>query len=201
MSSAPFAGARPGYVEAMSDHPHTDPLDPAATPSGYTYAQAERPALRRALASLPGSLLAALVSGLESHGDQLTPRYLFASRERAGCVVGAMMREYDPRRFASPGRLSYWLHHRGRGRAAAYGDPFASSPAVTALENVFDRMVALVRYPHRRLSERDAARSVGAWILADAEAELARRYDSRPARPRDRASVMEPALKGLAAGG
>ncbi|MHB1568926.1 MAG: hypothetical protein ACYCXW_18890 [Solirubrobacteraceae bacterium] len=140
----------------------------------------ERRELKLALVSLPDSLLAALISGLEQHGHQLTPRYLFARREHAGCVVGAMMREYDPERFAAPSWLRFWIHHRGRGRASAYGGPFAS-PAVASLENLFDRAVAAAHDLGRGLGRREAARQVGAWILSEAEAELSRRHD-RPHR-------------------
>jgi hypothetical protein len=136
--------------------------------------------LLRTLRGLPDPLLAALLSGLEQHGDELMPGRLYRSPTGGGCAVGLMVRELDPAAFET-GRLRFWLRHGWRRAAGGYGGVLASCPRVRHLEYLFDRSVASVQAAAPGTDARTAARSVGSWLTAQARVELGRRHDDVPA--------------------
>jgi hypothetical protein len=135
--------------------------------------------LRRVLFDLPDPLLAALVSGLELHGDSLRCGTLFASHD-ASCAAGAMVRELHPDEFDC-GRITFLVRHRWRKHAASYGGELRTCSHVAHIESIFDRAVTLTMMIDRDVKENPAARAVGRWIQSLAEHELERRNDLRAA--------------------
>lgn len=131
--------------------------------------------LRRVLSDLPDPLLAALISGLELHGGKLRSGTLYASHE-SSCACGAMIRQLYPEQFEC-GRLTFFVRHRWRKRAASYGGTLQTDMHVAWLEAIFDRAVHLTRRARRDVKERIASRVAGEWMLAEAERELALRYE------------------------
>jgi hypothetical protein len=135
--------------------------------------------LRRVLSDLPPPLLAALISGLEVHGDDLRCGRLYRSHQ-SSCAAGALIRELHPDQFGG-GRLRFLVRHRWRKRAASYGGTLETGMHVTFLEAIFDRAVGLTLVLCPGVSERVASRVVGQWILAEAERELGIRDDRQVA--------------------
>jgi hypothetical protein len=135
--------------------------------------------LRRVLFDLPDPLLAALVSGLELHGDSLRCGTLFASH-KSSCAAGAMVRELRPDEFDC-GRVRFLVRHRWRKHAASYGGELQTCSHVAHIEAIFDRAVSLTTMIDREVKENAASRAVGRWIRAEAEHELQRRNDLRAA--------------------
>jgi hypothetical protein len=131
--------------------------------------------LRRVLSDLPDPLLAALISGLQVHGDDLCCGRLYTSH-RSSCAAGALIRELHPEQFEG-GRLKFLLRHQWRKRAASYGGTLRTGMHVTFLEAIFDRAVMLTMRHRRDVKRRVAARVVGQWLLGEAERELGRRHD------------------------
>lgn len=131
--------------------------------------------LRRVLSDLPDPLLAALISGLELHGGKLRSGTLYASHE-SSCACGAMIRQLYPEQFEC-GRLTFFVRHRWRKRAASYGGTLQTDMHVAWLEAIFDRAVHLTRIVRRDVRERIASRVAGQWMLAEAERELGLRYE------------------------
>lgn len=135
--------------------------------------------LRRVLIDLPDPLLAALVSGLELHGDDLRCGTLFASHT-SSCAAGAMVRQLRPDEFDC-GRVKFLIRHRWRRSAASYGGELQSCSHVAHIEAIFDRAVMLTMVFDREVKEKFAAKAVGRWIQGEAERELQRRADLRAA--------------------
>jgi hypothetical protein len=131
--------------------------------------------LRRVLCDFPDPLLAALISGLELHGDNLRCGTLYASHE-SSCAAGAMIRQLHPELFDG-GRLKFLFHHRWRKRAASYGGTFETGMHVTLLEAIFDRAVLTTMAARPDVKERVASRAVGRWLHSEAERELGIRTD------------------------
>ena len=126
--------------------------------------------LRRVLSDFPEPLLAALISGLELHGDDLRCGRLFTSHT-SSCAAGAMIRELYRDDFEC-GRIEFLARHQWRKRACSYGGELATGMHASLLEAIFDRAVMLTLKLRSEVSERAAARVVGRWILAEAEREL-----------------------------
>jgi hypothetical protein len=124
---------------------------------------------RRSLRALPDDMLVALACGLRRHADELLPGRLYSAQ--GGCPVGVMLRQLDPEAY-SGGRLRFALRHGWRRRAGWYGGELARNPRLRHLEWSFDEAVERTRELDPALSRRQAAAVVGAWIRADAEAEL-----------------------------
>jgi hypothetical protein len=135
--------------------------------------------LRRVLSDFPDPLLAALISGLELHGDDLRCGTLYSSHT-SSCAAGALIRELHPEQFQG-GRLHFLVRHRWRRRAASYGGTLQTGMHVTLLESIFDRAVMLTMAYRRDVSEKVASRVVGKWMLDEAERELGFRDDRRAA--------------------
>lgn len=156
-----------------------------------------RSTLRRVLLDLPDPLLAALISGLELHGDDLRYGTLFPSHS-SSCAAGAMVRQLYPDDFQC-GRVRFLIRHRWRRRAASYGGQLAACSHVAHIEAIFDRGTMLTLILARGVTERQAARAVGRWIRAEAERELGRRTDlrARGADPGDYLGSRELAWNGL----
>lgn len=133
--------------------------------------------LRRVLADLPEPLLAALISGLEVHGDDLRCGRLYRTFH-SSCAAGAMIRQLHPDEFAG-GRMRFLIRHRWRKRAASYGGTLSTGMHATMLESIFDRAVYVTLKARRDVSERVASREVGRWMLSEAEHELQHRDDRR----------------------
>jgi hypothetical protein len=131
--------------------------------------------LRRTLSDFPDRLLAALISGLQLHGHDLRCGTLYASHH-ASCAAGAMIRQLNPEQFDC-GRLRFLVRHRWRKRAASYGGVLETGMHATLLETIFDRAVKLTLALRRDVKEREAARTAGRWLLAEAERELGLRHD------------------------
>jgi hypothetical protein len=133
--------------------------------------------LKRVLRDLPDPLLAALISGLELHGDNMGCGTLFPSHSTS-CVAGAMVRELYPEEFAC-GRIKFLVRHQWRRRAASYGGTLAKCSHVSHLEAIFDRAVMLTVILERKrgVKEDVAASAAGRWIRREAERELGRRHD------------------------
>ena len=148
------------------------------------------PVLVHTLRHLPSDSLRALVVGLESNLDRLTPGRLFESRTGGGCAVGVMLRELEPSRFGR-GRLRYWWRLR---HLQTVGDDRSLSHAMPRLrhvELVFDTTVEQTIEARPDLSEREASRAVGTWFSVEAQSELARRrrvLSPPTASPRERAT-------------
>jgi hypothetical protein len=139
----------------------------------------QRP-LVRTLRGLSDMHLAALIVGLECHGDDLAPGRLYRSSSGGGCAVGVMVRELRPQEFDGS-RLRFWLWHGWRRRARSYGGALAASPRVGHLESLFDRSVKTLQDGDPALTPAQAASLVGRWLAAQAEAELGRRHDTTSA--------------------
>lgn len=156
-----------------------------------------RSTLRRVLLDLPDPLLAALISGLELHGDDLRYGTLFPSHT-SSCAAGAMVRQLYPDDFQC-GRVKFLIRHRWRKRAASYGGQLAECSHVAHIEAIHDRATMLTLILVKGVKERDAARAVGQWIHAQAERELGRRADlrARGIDPRDYIGSRELAWNGL----
>jgi hypothetical protein len=131
------------------------------------------------LLDLPDPLLAALISGLELHGDNLRYGTLFSSHT-SSCAAGAMVRQLYPDDFQC-GRFKFLIRHRWRKRAASYGGALAACSHVAHIEAIFDRGTMLTLILEKDVKEKTAARAVGQWIRAEAERELGRRTDLRAA--------------------
>ena len=131
--------------------------------------------LRRVLSDFPEPLLAALISGLEIHGDDLRCGTLFASHT-SSCAAGAMIRELYADQFDCS-RVEFMRRHRWRKRACSYGGTLATGMHASLLEAIFDRAVVLAMAVRRDVSERAASRAAGRWILTEAERELGLRED------------------------
>jgi hypothetical protein len=131
--------------------------------------------LRRVLSDIPDPLLAALISGLELHGNNLRHGTLYASHS-SSCACGAMIRQLYPDQFEC-GRVKFLIRHRWRRRASSYGGTLQTDMHVAWLETIFDRAVRLTLRRRRDVSERVASRIVGRWLLAEAERELGLRHD------------------------
>lgn len=131
--------------------------------------------LRRILSDFPEPLLAALISGLEIHGDDLRCGTLFASHT-SSCAAGAMIRELYRDQFECS-RIEFMRRHRWRKRACSYGGTLATGMHASLLEAIFDRAVVLTMAIRRDVSERTASRVAGHWILQEAERELGLRDD------------------------
>jgi hypothetical protein len=131
--------------------------------------------LRRVLSDFPDPLLAALISGLELHGDDLRCGRLYKS-QNSGCAVGAMIRQLHPEQFEC-GRMKFLVRHRWRKRAASYGGTLETGMHATLLEAIFDRAVLVTMAWHPDASERVASHVVGQWLLTEAERELGHRHD------------------------
>lgn len=136
--------------------------------------------LRRVLADLPEPLLAALISGLEVHGDELRCRRRLYPSEHTSCAAGAMIRQLAPEEFEG-GHLHFLLHHRWRRSVSSYGGRLATGMHATMLESTFDRSVYVALKVRPDASERDASRLVGRWFLEEASRELQLRDDRRAA--------------------
>jgi hypothetical protein len=131
--------------------------------------------LRRVLSDFPEPLLAALISGLEIHGNDLRCGTLFASHT-SSCAAGAMIRELYRDQFECS-RVQFMTRHRWRKRACSYGGTLATGMHASLLEAIFDRAVVLTMAVRRDVTERAASRVAGQWILSEAERELGLRED------------------------
>ena len=131
--------------------------------------------LRRVLSDLPDPMLAALISGLELHGDDLRCGRLFASFT-SSCAAGAMIRQLHPAQFEC-GRVEFLFKHRWRRRACSYGGELATGMHASLLEAIFDRATLLTLAVRRDVKEKAAARAVGRWMRSEAERELGFRHD------------------------
>jgi hypothetical protein len=151
------------------------------------------PTLRRVLADLPDPLLAALISGLELHGDHLRCGRLYSSYD-SSCAAGAMMRQLHPDRF-EVGRFRFLLRHRWRRHIASYGGMLQTGMHASLLEAIFDRVVWITRLCEQRASIADASRLAGRWLLAEAERELGIREYRRAAGLPPIVSWREQALR------
>jgi hypothetical protein len=140
---------------------------PVIDDRGYT--------LRRVLSDMPDPLLAALISGLELHGNNLRHGTLYKSHS-SSCACGAMIRQLYPDQFDC-GRVKFLIRHRWRRRASSYGGTLQTDMHVAWLETIFDRAVGLTLRRRRDVHERAASRIVGRWLLAEAERELGLRHD------------------------
>jgi len=131
------------------------------------------PVLSRALQGLPGEMLAAMVAGIEAHADELIRGRLYGENTDGGCAVGVMLRELHPRRGL--GRLRFWLRERNAWGIGAYPNLALRYPRLRHVELAFDTTIEQLLEASPDLSEREAARAVGIWFSAEAQAELARR--------------------------
>lgn len=131
-------------------------------------------AVRRSLQRLPDKLLLAMVRGLRSNADDLAPGALFRRRDGGGCAVGVTLRELAPDAFQF-GRIEFWLWRRWRRGVEA--DVARRFPQLQQLQRLFDDAV---REIEEISCDGQAAKAVGLWFAASAEAELQAR--DTPAR-------------------
>lgn len=124
-------------------------------------------ALHRVLARLPDRLLRALIDGFE-RADVIEPGRLFAG-VRGGCAVGVVLRALDP---GYEGRRLWWGRRSRRSVCRLRRDLARELPYLTALEQVFDRSVALARERSPWAPKRWLARQVARWIADEARTEL-----------------------------
>jgi hypothetical protein len=127
--------------------------------------------VRRSLRALPDRLVSALARGLARHEDELVVGHLYGYSGGGGCAVGVMLRELRPERYRV-GRLRFWLRHGWRVHASSYRGAVEGSPRLAHLEWTFDAAVQRLRQLDPGLGPRAAARVVGGWFRAEAEAEL-----------------------------
>jgi hypothetical protein len=130
----------------------------------------------RALQHLPDQLLRAMVDGLRTHADDLSPGVLFRRHRSGGCAVGITLRELAPDSFDF-GWFRFWLWQRWR--RGVERDVARRFPRLKHLQWHFDAAVSQLDdagYPQ-------PAKDVGLWLAASAEAELGSR---RSAVPEDR---------------
>jgi hypothetical protein len=159
---------------------------PAATDAVVLAERAS--ALRRCLRGLPDEMLGALAAGLEKHGDDLVPGRLYASPGGGGCAVGVMLRELEPARY-DRGRARFWLRDRWRRGARSYRGRHARHPRLWHLEWIFDDAVGDLRRGDDPPPPRVAARVAGAWVLAEARAEIQWRSLQRAGPPSESRSA------------
>ena len=133
------------------------------------------PVLVRTLRGLPDEALAALVRGLARGRAELVAGRLFRRGRRRACVVGVMLLELRPERFAV-GRVRFLLRHGWRRHAFSYRhDPLARSPRLYHLEWTFDRALHALVDARPELARPEAAALIGRWFAAEAAGELDRR--------------------------
>ncbi len=133
------------------------------------------PILKRSLRGLPTEMLLAMIEGIESDPDSLVAGRLFKDRERGGCPVGVMLRVMYPAHY---GRRWFWRSRCDptiKGVACERPRLAKQMPRLRHLEHVFDTTVRSTRRRNRGLSPEAAARAVGLWFSAEAQAELQRR--------------------------
>lgn len=136
-----------------------------SVPRGF---RAERnEALHRILTKLPDHLLRALIDGFE-RADVIEPGRLFAG-VRGGCAVGVVLRALDP---SYEGRRFWRGRHSRRSVCRLRKDLAREMPYLTALEQVFDRSVAIARERNPWAPKRWLSRRVAAWIADEARTEL-----------------------------
>lgn len=119
----------------------------------------------RALQHLPDQLLGAMVRGLRARADDLAPGVLFRDHDSRGCAVGVTLRELAPEAFRF-GRIRFWLWQRWR--RGVERDVARRFPRLKHLQWHYDAAV-------KQLSEAghpQAAKAVGLWLAASADAEL-----------------------------
>jgi hypothetical protein len=123
-------------------------------------------ALHHVLRKLPYDFIVAMIEGLEA-ADVITPGRLL-SGDRGGCAVGVTLRALDPETFG--GRWVMW----GRSRSVrGFRRRLANRvPHLCALEQVFDRSVALAREAFPASPRGEVAKAVAAWVADEARAEL-----------------------------
>lgn len=124
-------------------------------------------ALHRILTKLPDHLLRALIDGFE-RADVIEPGRLFAG-VRGGCAVGVVLRALDP---SYEGRRLWRGRHSRRSVCRLRKDLAREMPYLTALEQVFDRSVALARERNAWAPRRWLSRRVASWIADEARTEL-----------------------------
>lgn len=124
-------------------------------------------ALHRILTKLPDDVLRALIEGFE-RADVIEPGRLFAG-VRGGCAVGVVLRALDP---SFQGRRYWWGRRARRSVCELRKDLAREMPYLTALEQVFDRSVALARERNSWAPKRWLSRRVATWIADEARTEL-----------------------------
>ena len=135
-------------------------------------------AVGRTLQHLPDELLRAMSRGLRAHADDLAPGILFRGHSSGGCAVGITLRELAPNAFDF-GWLRFWLWQRWR--RGVERDVGRRYPRLKHLQWHFDEAVAELE---KAGSDPQAAKAVGLWLAASAEAELGgRRSAVRDMKP------------------
>lgn len=127
---------------------------------------------RRSLRGLPDDMVAALASGLDKHRGQLVSGRLYKSRKAGGCIVGVMLREWDPARYEH-GPLRFWMIDRWRRRARSYGGPLRRNPRLRHIEWTFDGAVAELLAARPGLRRAEACAAVGETFHRAVRDELA----------------------------
>jgi hypothetical protein len=164
-----------------------------ASPAPAGVSQTLARATERAIRRLPDELLQAMARGLRTHADDLAPGVLFRGKSSGGCAVGITLRELSPDAFDF-GWAQFWL--RQRWRKGIEPDVARRFPHLGQLQRHFDRAVTEVRQtggdPH-------AAKTVGLWFAASAEAELSARRATviAPTRPARRGRHRAPSDREL----
>ena len=152
-----------------------------------------REVLKRTLRALPDPYLAALIEGLELHGDRLAPGRLYRNSSGRGCVVGALLRQLHPSDYEGPSIL-FWIRHGWRRRASSYRDDWAKNPRLWHLELIFDRAVARLQAMAPHLSPQQASAAIGEWFMTAAREEsLSRRVERAFIAPAAEPMATEPA--------
>jgi hypothetical protein len=134
----------------------------------YRSFRAERnEALHRVLGRLPYEFIVALIEGLEQ-ADTITPGRLFAGH-RGGCAVGVTLRTLEPR---YRGRRLIWGRRLRRSIVRLRRTMAIRIAHLYALEQVFDRSVALLqeRFPHVPAGQ--VAEATALWVAGEARTEL-----------------------------
>jgi hypothetical protein len=134
----------------------------------YRSFRAERnEALHRVLRRLPYEFLVALIEGLEQ-ADVITPGRLFAGN-RGGCAVGVTLRVLHPR---YRGRRLLYGHRLRRSISRLRRDRGREISHLYALEQVFDRSVAMLQEQFSHVPQGEVAKATALWIAGEARVEL-----------------------------
>jgi hypothetical protein len=138
------------------------------------------PILKRSIRGLPDDMLLAMIEGIETDPDSLVAGRLFKDREHGGCPVGMMLRVLYPTRY----RRRWFRRSRAdphtTGIACERPRLAKQMPRLRHLEHVFDTTVRWTLRCRSELGHQAAARAVGLWFSAEAQAELQRRRADRP---------------------
>jgi hypothetical protein len=135
-------------------------------------------------------VIQALVRGLD-RADVITPGRLFAGRQ-GGCAVGVTLRALEP---GLAGRRLLWGRRMRRSVIELRRSLATEVPHLYALEQVFDRSVALACESNPWAPREWVGLRIATWIADEARTELALRELNKEWVDAGIAEILQSALK------